>query len=108
MEGLKSRRELTDRQREIERVERDLADLQKAMDEMATAKKELEDRMAKLRKEAAEEERLRHLTCEVDLPDLSEEDHEGIVHLLLDHIDHEEVVEDVTASQIDLAVFDLA
>ena len=41
MEGLKSRRELTDRQREIERVERDLADLQKAMDVMATAKKEL-------------------------------------------------------------------
>ena len=109
MAGLKTRRDFNDRQREIERIEREKEDLQKAMDEMAAAKVEMENRIKALKAEAAEEERRRHLTVEVDLPNLSDgDDHEGIVDILFDHIDHEEVVDNVTLSQIDLTAFDLA
>ena len=76
---------------------------------MAAAKVEMENRIKALKAEAAEEERRRHLTVEVDLPNLSDgDDHEGIVDILFDHIDHEEVVDNVTLSQIDLTAFDLA
>lgn len=106
MAGLKERRESSEAEQALKRMEDQRDQLQRTIDEMIKAKQDIEDKIADLKLERAEEERRQTTSVEVDFPNLASPEQQGIVDILLECIEGEELDENVTLTTIDLAAFD--